>query len=541
MKKRLTKVLCALLTLCMLIGLTACSGGGSGDTDSTGTGSAGEAENTGESSTDGRSKTVTIALSENIIELDPHNGVTVINGAFNDMLFNALVRADHEGGYTPDLATEWETSEDGTEWTFHLREGVQFSNGEEFNADDVVCTYQRLIDDPTLAVASNNWGHLTGVEKVDDYTVKILLDQSIGTFMLAASQTYIIPNEAFEEMGTSLFYDQYMYGTGKWKMVEWVDGQYFNMVKNEYSWEENTSYFDEVNFRFVLEASTAINSHITGDVDAYIASGGISADMLSMYAGTEDQIEIIPVETSTIDYLQFQCEEGSPFADPDVRRAFSMAIDRQTIIDSVFGGGEIPIGIASEHTMGYDPELTSDYYTYDPEAAKALLETTSYNGEPIVISSNVATTNAEAMLLAISENVNAIGFNTSIEVVEGATLLEKRSTGDYDCFIVAAMSTGGDLFSFATFRIQNDAHHSNYVNDELNSLIEQASIDTDETVRDDLYRQANEIIVEECAPMIGVLTLEANEAITYGITGIELASDGFFLFKDIDYDPSLVK
>ena len=498
MKKRLTKVLCALLTLCMLIGLTACSGGGSGDTDSTGTGSAGEAENTGESSTDGRSKTVTIALSENIIELDPHNGVTVINGAFNDMLFNALVRADHEGGYTPDLATEWETSEDGTEWTFHLREGVQFSNGEEFNADDVVCTYQRLIDDPTLAVASNNWGHLTGVEKVDDYTVKILLDQSIGTFMLAASQTYIIPNEAFEEMGTSLFYDQYMYGTGKWKMVEWVDGQYFNMVKNEYSWEENTSYFDEVNFRFVLEAST-------------------------------------------IDYLQFQCEEGSPFADPDVRRAFSMAIDRQTIIDSVFGGGEIPIGIASEHTMGYDPELTSDYYTYDPEAAKALLETTSYNGEPIVISSNVATTNAEAMLLAISENVNAIGFNTSIEVVEGATLLEKRSTGDYDCFIVAAMSTGGDLFSFATFRIQNDAHHSNYVNDELNSLIEQASIDTDETVRDDLYRQANEIIVEECAPMIGVLTLEANEAITYGITGIELASDGFFLFKDIDYDPSLVK
>ena len=316
--------------------------------------------------------------------------------------------------------------------------------------------------------------------------------------MLAASQTYIIPNEAFEEMGTSLFYDQYMYGTGKWKMVEWVDGQYFNMVKNEYSWEENTSYFDEVNFRFVLEAST-------------------------------------------IDYLQFQCEEGSPFADPDVRRAFSMAIDRQTIIDSVFGGGEIPIGIASEHTMGYDPELTSDYYTYDPEAAKALLETTSYNGEPIVISSNVATTNAEAMLLAISENVNAIGFNTSIEVVEGATLLEKRSTGDYDCFIVAAMSTGGDLFSFATFRIQNDAHHSNYVNDELNSLIEQASIDTDETVRDDLYRQANEIIVEECAPMIGVLTLEANEAITYGITGIELASDGFFLFKDIDYDPSLVK
>ena len=260
-----------------------------------------------------------------------------------------------------------------------------------------------------------------------------------------------------------------------------------------------------------------------------------------MYAGSENKIEIVNVPCSTIDYLQFQCEEGSVFADPDVRRAFSMAIDRQTIIDNIFGGGGYPTGVTSVSTMGYDPDYTCEYYEYNPEKAKALLETTGYAGEELVISSNVATTNAEAMLLAISENVNAIGFNTRIEVVEGATLLDMRSSGNYDMFVVAAMMTSGDFFSFANLRVLNDAHHSNYVNEEMFDQICEANVNPDNTVRDECYRTMNQIMCEECAPMIGLLTLNANEAVTYGITGIGLYSDGFYGFENISYDPSLVK
>ncbi len=533
MKNKLVrKAIVLLMTAAMVCGIAACGGS---DTPAAPAASGGETAQTETAApAGGHSKTATIALSENIIELDPHNANTVINGAFNELLFGYLIKADHEGSYNPNLATEWTFNDDNTECTFTLREGVKFSNGEDFNADDVVCTFQRLIDDRTLTTSSSYWSHLQAVEKIDDLHVKIILDSAVGTFIPAIAQTAIIPNEAFEAEGSALFYDQHMYGTGKWKMVEWIDGQFFKVAKNEYSWEGNDSYFDEIVFRFVLEASTAINSHITGDVDAYIASGGIAADMLPMYAGTEDRIDVIPVDTSTIDYLQFQCEEGHPFADPDVRRAFSMAIDRDTIINSVFGGGSKPVGVVSKNTMGYDASLTSDYYNYDPEAAKALLETTSYAGEPLVISSNVATTNAESMLLAISENVNAIGFNTSIEVVEGATLLDMRSTGAYDAFVVAAMSTSGDMFQFMSFRIQNDAHHSNYKNDDLMAYIEEANVNPDMAARDEAYRNANAIIVDQCAPMIGILTLESNEAITKGIEGINLCSDGFFFFSDID-------
>lgn len=528
------KLFAAILAVCMVLTMVACASGN--QSTPAASGSSGTAAGSTESGTAAHSKTATIALSENIIALDPHNGFTVINSAFNDMLFDALVRADHNGNYTEALATEWSVSEDNLTWTFKLREGVTFSNGEAFNADDVVCTYQRLIDDTTLTVKANNWPSLESVEKVDDYTVAIHLSSPMGTMLYAVSATVIIPNEAYEAEGTALFYDQHMYGTGKWKMVEWVDGQYFKVVKNENSWEGNDSYFDEVDFRFVLEASTAINSQITGDVDAYMASGGIAADMLPMYAGTEDKIDIISLSTSTIDYLQFQCQEGSVFADPDVRRAFSMAIDRQTIIDAVFGGGELPIGVTSSATMGYDANLTSPYYTYDPEGAAKLLATTKYAGEPIVISSNVATTNAEAMLLAISENVNAAGFNTTIEVIEGAALLEKRSTGNYDCFIVAAMSPAGDMFSFTTMRTLADAHHSNYKNEELSSMIKKAGELSDQAERDDLYRAINKLQVEECAPQIGIITLQSNEAISKGMKGIDLAGDGFFFFKDIDFE-----
>lgn len=538
--KTTKKLLALLLAVCMVLGMTACAGSGTpASSTTTDTTSAGETAQ--KVDTDGKSKTVSIAISENITDLDPHNHNNVVNSMMDDMIYSMLVKADHEGNYNPALATEWSVSEDGTEWTFKLREGVLFSNGEPFNADDVVCTFQRLIDSPELVCAANNWTALKAVEKIDEYTAKITLSESIGTMLLALSMTPIIPDQAYAEMGKDLFYGQKMYGTGKWKFIEWVDGQYLKLAKNENSWEGNDSYFDDVNIRFILESSTAINAQITGDVDAYIASGGIAADMLSMYAGSENKIEIVNVPCSTIDYLQFQCEEGSVFADPDVRRAFSMAIDRQTIIDNIFGGGGYPTGVTSVSTMGYDPDYTCEYYEYNPEKAKALLETTGYAGEELVISSNVATTNAEAMLLAISENVNAIGFNTRIEVVEGATLLDMRSSGNYDMFVVAAMMTSGDFFSFANLRVLNDAHHSNYVNEEMFDQIREANVNPDNTVRDECYRTMNQIMCEECAPMIGLLTLNANEAVTYGITGISLYSDGFYGFENISYDPSLVK
>ncbi|MCI8416714.1 MAG: ABC transporter substrate-binding protein [Lachnospiraceae bacterium] len=485
-------------------------------------------------------KSVTIAFSEGLIKLDPHDQSVSTGITMNDMIFDSLYEADHEGGYTPRLATGYEVSEDGLEWTIHIREGVTFHDGEVLDADDVVCTFQRLIDTPTLNEVISYWTALAAVEKIDDYTVKLTLSEpAVAAATMGLANTVIIPNEAYETQGTALFTDQIMTGSGPWIFDEWVDGQYVHFTKNENYWNGgNDSYFDDVYIRFVAEASTAISAQITGEIDGYYNVSGIPQDLISLYGGSENLCELIPVPVSAIDYLGFQYGEGSAFHDVNVRRAFSMAIDRQGIIDGLLGGGAICPGIANNKTLGYDESLSSQYYTYDPDGAKALLESTGYKGEEITISSVAAFNN---IALAICDMVNAIGFNCKAEVVEAATLADIRSTGDYDAFIVTAFHSSGDLYQFINWRVTGDAHHSDYKNDELNNLVDQSNKESDNTVRDSLFKQANAIIADECAPMVSLAQLENMQSVNYGITGVNFLGDAFCLLKDIDYDPSLEK
>ncbi len=536
-KRKLATVFTALmLSVTMLAGCGSSSTSTSSSTDSSTT----ESASSGSEATADHSKTVTIAFSETLIKLDPHDQSLSTSLAMNDMVFDTLLEdTNRDGNYTPRLATDYEVSDDGLEWTIHLNEGVYFHNGEVCDADDVVCTFQRIIDTPTLNDTITYWTSLVSVEKIDDYTVKLTLSEpDVAAATMGLGTTVIIPNEAYEEYGTSLFTEQMMYGTGPWKFVEWVDGQYLHLTKNEDYWNGgNDSYFDDVYLRFVTEASTAISAQISGEIDGYYNVSGIPQDLLSLYDGYEDTCELIDVATASIDYLGFQCGEGSVFSDVNVRRAFSMAIDRQSIIDDLLGGGQICVGVANDQSLGYDESLTSEYYTYDPDAAQALLESTGYNGEEIVISSVSSFNN---LALAICDMVNAIGFNCSAEVVESATLADIRSTGDYDAFIVTAFHPHGDLYRFANWRICSDAHHSDYSNEELNELADASNKTDDVATRDELFQQFNAIVADECAPMISIAQLATTQSLNYGITGVTFYGDGYCLLKDVDYDPSLI-
>lgn len=537
------KKLAAILTAMALAGSLLSGCGGKEGTTEPGTAGTQDSNTTNtqaEQPAGEHGKSVTIAFSEGLIKLDPHDQSVSTGITMNDMVFDSLYEADHEGGYTPRLATGYEVSEDGLEWTIHIREGVTFHDGEVLNADDVVCTFQRLIDTPTLNEVISYWTALSAVEKIDDYTVKLTLSEpAVAAATMGLANTVIIPNEAYETQGTALFTDQIMTGSGPWIFDEWVDGQYVHFTKNENYWNGgNDSYFDDVYIRFVAEASTAISAQITGEIDGYYNVSGIPQDLISLYGGSENLCELIPVPVSAIDYLGFQCGEGSAFHDADVRRAFSMAIDRQGIIDGLLGGGAICPGIANNKTLGYDESLNGEYYTYDPDKAKTLLESTGYKGEEITISSVSAFNN---IALAICDMVNAIGFNCKAEVVEAATLADIRSTGDYDAFIVTAFHSSGDLYQFINWRVTGDAHHSDYKNEELNNLVNQSNQESDNAVRDDLFKQANAIIADECAPMVSLAQLENMQSVNYGITGVNFLGDAFCLLKDIDYDPSLEK
>lgn len=538
-KHRISGIMSLILVLAMLMGMMAgCGSTPAADAPEAPANNDGVAAsdtpNNAEAPAADHSKIANIALAENITSLDPHHSMNMPGLALSDMIYDTLVTSDHAGNYFPSIAERWDISEDGTVWTFHLRDDIVFSNGEVLNADDVVCTFERLLNsEGKLAAAKSYWSALKGVEKKDDYTVDLIFNSPYACTLMSCAVTYIISDESYAEFGDQMFIDGNLLGSGPWTFVEWVDGQYSHLQKNENYWGEFDSYFDEVYLRYVLETSTAISGQISGDIDANIIVGGIPVDLLKLFNGSEEKIDFISMDVGSFQYLGFQCGEGSVFHDKNVRLAVDYAIDRQGIADYIFGGGSVPNGLLFKGCVGYNPDYP--VYEYNVEKAKEYLAKSSYNGEEITLSSNTSTVYAEEVLLAIAENMQDIGMNVKIEVVEGATLLDMRNTGNYDIYMVTATAAFGDQYDFLYKRIRNDIYMSHHNNQELIDLIDASNAELDAAKRAEILKDINVMLREECSPITMVTQHNATQAITKGITGIDLFTDGRYSVRWVSW------
>lgn len=538
---RKSKKIAALMLAAAML-LSACGGSGSSSGTPTGGAASGGTEapaggQTGQ--TGGEKKVLNLALSENITKLDPHDifNFPVFTACW--MMYDTLIATDHEGNYSPCLATEWSKSDDGLTWTFKLREGVKFQNGEDFDSADVAATFQRLIDQPELTCALTYWTYLESVNPVDQYTVEVKLSQPFGPAEYAFSNTWIIPDEAWKADGEKLWTEQKAVGTGPWQLVEWVDGQYTHFKKFADSWDAYDTDLEEIYLRHILEPSTAINGQLSGDIDAYLATGGVPRDMLSMYTGTENVTEMVNVDVAIFHYLQYQCREGSIFADQRVREAFSLAIDRQGLVDYVLGAGSVPTGIMPEGTLGFNPDIPA--YEYDVEKAKALLAEAGYNGEEFTIYTHTGIPMGKQLLTAIQDMLAQAGFNAKIEPVEVSALNNIRKEGTYDVFLASNNYVGGDPYAHINQRILSDNHHSNYKDDEMMKLIEESNQAVDTEKRVGLLKQVNARMRETFAPQIVTDQMQACYPINYGVTGLQLYKDGYINVRYADWDSSLQK
>lgn len=533
MKKRLALVIALILAITVLASCGNSAGPGA-------TGGPQQSQPGGGDVT-GPSKTVNLGISENLISLDPHNAGNVGTEVVLNFCFDALVLRKDDGTFEPMIAESWEPNDAGTEWTLHIREGITAHDGEVIDAHDVAFNFERLIEvKDTHATALLYWATLEGVELIDDYTVKVILSEGSASTMVSLSNTMIIPKDAYEKHGDNLFNEQIMTGTGPWIFEEWVDAQYARFTKNPNYWNKANydPYYEEVYVRHVLEPSTAVAGHLSGDLNANIPAGGVNQDLIPLYAGTEDKINMYTMDTSAYLYLGLQLRDDHILSDKNVRKAFDLAIDRQSIVDNILGGGLVPNSILTQGTIGYDDSVEA--YPYDPEAAKEYLANSSYNGEEIELSSNTSTIKSEEILLAMSDMLNQVGFNTKVSVVENATLLNMRTTGEYDVFMVIVMHQGGDPQMVLNQRILNDFHSSNYDNKELKDLVSKADKEFDAQKREELLKEITKIIREESAPHLAIAQTQATYAMDWGIKGLFLYPDGTLRLSFVDYDSSLL-
>jgi len=327
---------------------------------------------------------VIVVYKDDLATLDPAIGYDWTNWPTIKMVFDGLLDYDDSTNIMPRLAESMpEVSDDGTVYTFKLRQGVKFQNGREVTADDVVYTITRVLDPKTGSPGAGFYlgikgaqdfvdGKATsveGVKAVDKYTVQFTLSQPDVTFLnkMALNFAYIVPKEEVEKAGEN--FGHAPVGTGPFKFKEWQPGQFLVFERNPDYFYEGLPYLDEVRIEVGVEPDVALlrlekdEVHLMGDPPPGADWTRISSD-----PAWEKRLERQP-QVSTI-YIAINTTMP-PFDNLKVRQALNHAIDKTRIIQLLNGRGAVANQILPPLMPGYDPSYQG--YEYDPEKAKALL------------------------------------------------------------------------------------------------------------------------------------------------------------------------
>ena len=433
MDKKLKSIIYILVLGLVVLAISACS---SDDTSNEGT----DANDGGASSEPKSGGTYTILSAADPDMLDPHRQSSIYTHMLAGLVYNKLVT--YETGpnvaYTdynvvPDLAERWEVSEDGKTYTFYLREAYWHDkepvNGRQVTAEDVVATMERIIKLPGHQAAL-----LSEVESIvakDPQTVVFSLKQPFAPFLnfMANHFLWILPKEAADgkvDLATDAI------GTGPFILEKWVDNVQATYQKNPNYFEEGKPYLDEVIYKVVPDQGTSIAAFRTGQADTMSA---LSPEEIGQLQKTNPDITVFEALFATQEQLYMNMER-EPFTDLRVRKAISMAVDRQSMVDAIYGGGETsgPVN-PSLGDWALPIEEREELLAYNPEEAKKLLKEAGY---PSGFDTTMIVTNGYGEQLVrvaqwVAEDLRNIGINVELEIVEYAAYFSERWPNvDYD-------------------------------------------------------------------------------------------------------------
>lgn len=333
------------------------------------------------------SREVVIGMPGDVHSMDPYTLNETINNAINNHLFDTLVETDNNLQPKPGLAESWEVSEDARTWTFHLRKGVTFHNGNPFTVDDVIYSFDRSKDREVGASFVHVLSTVESYEKIDDHTLKVTC-KSPNALLLAHFKDLLILNKAHCEGQGNDWIALNPNGTGRYKLVEHVRGDRLVLERNPSFWGEQP-VVEKVTFKPITNEGTRTANMLSGAVDlvvnvpvrdvkmleknknvTVIAQPGLRAIYLNM-AGWSDT----PSKDAK---MPLKSPDGSnPFKDIRVREAMYRAINIDEIVEKIMNGFAKPMATYSpEGYNGFNPDVKR--LAYDPALAEKLLDEAGY-------------------------------------------------------------------------------------------------------------------------------------------------------------------
>ena len=442
--------------------------------------------------------------------LDPALSTDVPTGRAVAYVFDGLTRFTPDAKVVPGLARSWDVSADGITYTFHLRSGVKFHDGRPFTANNVVASFQRVLDPATKGgrgwplypikgaedYAASKAKTISGMAAPNDSTVVITLKEPFSIFpkLLAMPVTSIIPGSPSADFG------QKPIGTGPWKFVEWRHDDYLRFAKNP-DYFDGAPKTDSLMARIIPEMSTATAEFEAGNVDVLNVPDEAGK---SWQADPGKKKLLSSAPALRFWYVAINTTRG-PLSDVRVRQALNYAVDVNTMLSQVMAGrGSVANGVIPPTLGGAEPSRKG--YPHDVNKAKQLLAAAGHpNGIDVELWS-ATTDQSPRVAQTIQANLAEAGIRAKIVQRDASSMREAARKGQTDLALKEWWADYPDAenFLYPLLHSKNKGVGGNvsfYSNPHFDALVDQAHHEQDESKRNSLYTQADQIEFND-APMI---------------------------------------
>ena len=536
-KKRFSLLL--ILTLVLSLFLAACAGGSDDNKKEDDSKKDGNTEE--KDSGDGRGGDLVIATLSDAAMLDPHLSTDVPSINIQQNILETLIAKDKDENLVPGLATDWEAIDDTT-WVFDLREDVTFHDGEKFNAEVAKKNFDRILDPELAAPRAFLFDMVTEFKVLDDYQLQVTTEYPFAPILAHLSHpvgAMVSPKSIDEDYAAiedgkdaGSVINAHPIGTGYFKFENWDPGNEIKLVRNDDYWGD-IPFVDTVTVKAIPEGGTRLAELETGHAQIIEP---VQPSEVQLIDGSD--YGLVDNKTgSSLSYVSFNVDKA-PFDNVKVRQAISMLINQNDILEGIYEGhGVGAVGPLAPGVFGFDDSKKP--LSYNPEKAKELLKEAGFeDGFKTTLWTN---DNQQRMDMAvlIQQELKQANIEVDIEVVEWGAYLDKTAKGEHDMFILGLSNPVGDADYFLTqlFDSANKGlagNRSFYDNPEVDELLKAGRQEIDETARQAIYSDVQEILIEE-APMVYVHHQAYLTGVSNDIEGYWINSSGYYKLQHVKF------
>ncbi|MGH1360416.1 MAG: ABC transporter substrate-binding protein [Burkholderiaceae bacterium] len=466
---------------------------------------------------------ITIGINSEATSIDPHFHNLSPNNQIARQIFNGLIDQGPRQELIPGLAESWRPINDLT-WEFKLRQGVKFHDGSDFNADDVICTFERAPVVPNSPASFALYIRGKQAVKVDDFTVHFKTEKPYPLMGNDISTVNIV-SDATGCNGTTDDFNKgkAAVGTGPYKFVEYVPGDRIVLARNEQYWGSKPD-FEQVTFKPIKSAPARVAALLAGDVDMIdsVPTTDLARlkkdNTLSITEGVSNRVIYLHTDQFREDSPYITGNDGkpikNPFLDQRVRLAVSMALNRKAIVERVMEGQAIPAGqVLPDGFFGTSEKLQP--IAYDPKGAKKLLADAGYpDGWKMTIHGpNDRYINDARVLEAIAQMLNRIGIKAQVETLPRSVFFKRASGGgkdgqpEFSLYLAGWGAGSGEASSPLRSLIHTydksigmgTANRGRHSNPAIDKLVQKALVTVDDPARAAVLAQATELAIETAA------------------------------------------